>query len=66
MTFKRRHLNVWCLGSSSELSSIDQIVYTPEFLIAKVIQNVYLDNMCHSGKLLDNLIGNYPYENLID
>lgn len=35
-------------------SSIDKTVKTLEFLIAEIIQNGYLGDMCHTGKIFDN------------
>ena len=47
-------------------SSIDQTVKTPKFLIAKIIQNGYLDGVCYTGKLFDNLIVTNSYKNWTD
>lgn len=44
-------------------SSIDQTVKTPEFLIAKIIQNGYLDGVCYTAKLFDNVIVTNSYKN---
>lgn len=44
-------------------SSIDKTVKTPEFLIAKIIQNGYLDGVCYTAKLLENIIVTNSYKN---
>lgn len=65
LSFMMIIIKVWSFGMVFRVlpSSIDQTVKTPEFLIAKIIQNGYLDGVCYTAKLFDNVIVTNSYKN---